>query len=179
MPEVRALRARVDPLHTHWWRKQGTPGVRPDDPDLLNMKRDWERGRQELTELRNKLRSQIAPKYPVSAEVRAILGGEIPPQNFREYVEQYIRLLRYEEDQLLMTLGQASATRIREREHSDDIDLLLELRKRLKQRLLQAQFGNLDLSGSGGTAQSEVEKLRREVEELRAEVKRLREAKQP
>ena len=179
MPEIQALRAPLNAMHTHILNKQAT-GVKQDDPDLVNMKNEYRRAEQQLNDRRSKIRAQIETKYPIPKEVRAILdSATTTEQNVRQFADRYAQQLRHEEQVVMNVMRDANLARLRRREEADDIDTLLEVRKQLKRRLLLVELGDVDLTGQDGVAPSEAARLRQEVEELRAELKRLREAKKP
>jgi RNA polymerase sigma factor (sigma-70 family) len=175
-PDVRPLAERSGTAHTHFINKQRMKDVKPDDPDLQNMKREWERLDKELKALQEKVRAVIEPQFPLPEEVKRLVPSTAAKAQ-TDPVRTALQHLYGQERDIRDVLANSEWGRIERRQVADDLELLMEIRRRLKRQLFLQELADAGVVLDREPASSELDALKREVEALRAEVKRLKAGK--
>jgi RNA polymerase sigma factor (sigma-70 family) len=173
-PEVRAIQEQIDTVNTQYSKKLRVKGVKPDDPDLLNLKREFERLEIELAKVKRKVRDQIEPEFPIPEEVKKIVPSTAAKVQTAP-LETALRYLQRQEARILQSLTRGEVGVVERRQRADDLELLLEMRRRLKRQLYLQELTEAGVVlTEKEPAAPDVAALKRELDELRAEVKRLK-----
>jgi RNA polymerase sigma factor (sigma-70 family) len=175
-PEVRAILEQIDTLKAQYSKKLRVKGVKADDPDILNLKREFEQLEVDLAKAKGKVRPEIEPHFPIPEEVKKLVPSTAAKVQTAP-LQTAFEHLRRQEQRILHVFAQAEAGRTERRLRADDLELLMDLRRRLKRQLYAQELADAGVVLDKEPAAADLEALKREVEALRAEVKRLKAGK--